>query len=62
MTKYNVWAESEGVRRMETIDSETNELFKGVKTAKEVKKRYEAFWSLDKYSPVVKVLMVKKVR
>jgi hypothetical protein len=51
-----------GKARIEVINTNTNSLFKGVKTPRMVKARFEAFWNdLNPHSTeIVKVLSVKK--
>lgn len=49
--------------RWEEINTNTNKIFSGCKTADQVKKRYEAFWSMDKLSTeVVKVEQVVPIK
>lgn len=51
-----------GKQRNETINTNSNVLFKHTKTGSDVKMRYESFWNdLDPHSKeVVKVLKIKR--
>lgn len=61
MARYRVKARGSGKTRTEIINTKTNSLFAGLSSPRSIKSNYEAFWALDKYSPRVKVLSVKKI-
>jgi len=55
---FRIISKSQGKVREEFVDVKKNTLFRGAKTPREVKRAYEAFWSMDEYEPKVTVLKV----
>lgn len=59
MTVFRIWSRGIQIKtnrtvsaRMELIDTAKNKLFRGCKSASDVKKAYEAFWNVDSCSRV----------